>query len=198
MKPYPIRIEGDPILRAKCTEVTQSYPDLAEVVERMHCTLDLTGYGAGLAAPQIGRQYRIFILGGPSGKIPHMTFINPEIVETKGAKRSRIEGCLSVPLVYAKVNRWQKIRLKWFDLDFVEHTEMFRNFEALVIQHEMDHLDGVQFYDRSKKFIDKHSQIAFNRIKKGDIPKVKYEIHKPITEQELINDLQKMNEDDQV
>lgn len=164
---YPIRIEGDPVLRTKCEEVTKDYVGLDYVIERMHATLDSTETGVGLAAPQVGLPIRLFILGGLDR--PKKVFINPEILVMKGSKPKDTEGCLSIPKVFARVERSQKVKLKYFDENFVEHTTMFKGFEARVIQHEFDHLEGIEFYDRIPKEALSKIQRQIDEIRKGNV-----------------------------
>lgn len=159
---FEIRIDGDPVLREVCSEIDSDYPNLREFVEKMYNTLDGTKNGVGLAAPQVGEAIRLFIFGGVNiGSPERKVFINPEIIEFKGAEKMDLESCLSVPGVSARVKRWQKVIVKYYDLDFKEYTKMFKNFEARIVQHEFDHLEGIEFYDR---------------ISKEDLEKIQYKI----------------------
>ncbi len=174
-----ILIEGNPILRQKCVEVTPDYTGLKSIVERMHTTLDATKIGVGLSAPQIGISINLFILGGTNEMrlMQRKVFINPEVIKFKGARRKDFESCLSVPGITARVERWQKIKIKYYDLDFNEHIELFKGFEARVIQHEYDHTLGVSFHERLTKdeYIKIEKQLQEIRI--GNIPEVDYLIN---------------------
>lgn len=172
----PIHIEGDPILREKCIDISSTYLGLKGFIERMHKTLDATGTGVGLAAPQVGRPVNIFIMGGnnPNVKIPRITFINPEIVQSKGSRKKDFEGCLSVPGVHARVERWQKIKIKYLDENLKEKIRTFKGFEARIIQHEFDHILGISFHERISR--DEYIKIEnkLEKLRNGDIPKVDY------------------------
>jgi peptide deformylase len=78
---------------------------------------------------------------------PFECFINPEIVEFIGEKEAGGEGCLSVPEIRGDVERWQTIRLRYRDEQFVEREELIEGFTAVIFQHELDHLDGKLFID---------------------------------------------------
>lgn len=123
--------------------------------------------GVGLAAPQIGKSVRIF-LAKPTHKSPILTFINPVIiskseeeevlsvsnsakVEAKKPKKSQgkmLEGCLSLPNIWGEVIRKRDIKVSYMDESGKTHTRNFRGFMAIVIQHEIDHLDGILFPKR--------------------------------------------------
>ncbi len=179
----PILIEGNPILKRKCEEVSPAYPNLQEIIYQMCNTLDSTNTGVGLAAPQVGVTLRMFILGGKGRHVsgdgsrvmmPRITFINPEIIEFKGAKRKDAEGCLSVPGVYARVERHQKIKIKYFDENFEEQIKTFKGFQARVVQHEYDHMDGIKFYDRLTPEALKGIQPKLDELRMGKVPKLEY------------------------
>lgn len=110
--------------------------------------------GVGLAATQIGISLRIFLMR-PEEDDPIRTFINPVIVEkskqlVKGIPGSdnRLEGCLSIPKVWGMVKRHLWIKLTFLDVDGISHEEKFSDFEAIIVQHEIDHLDGILFTRR--------------------------------------------------
>ena len=106
-KVFKLRVDGDPVLRQKCEEITKDYPGLKEVIVKMHNTLESTKSGVGMAAPQIGLPIRMFILGGDNN-MPKMTFINP-IITFNGETKKGNEGCLSVPGVWADVERYKRL-----------------------------------------------------------------------------------------
>lgn len=109
--------------------------------------------GVGLSAVQIGKPVRIFVVKQGERFIP---FINPEITwrskkllsQTLEKERLFLEGCLSVPGYYGFVNRPSAIKLKWQDLEGKVHQQKFETKEAIYIQHEYDHLEGILFVDR--------------------------------------------------
>lgn len=113
--------------------------------------------GVGLAAPQVGLPLRIFLIK-PTAKSEIQVFINPEVVSvdnTRPAKNKQeaddepLEGCLSIPKIWGPVERAYKITLSWSDVKGKRYTKVFEGFEAVIIQHEYDHLDGVLFTHRS-------------------------------------------------
>jgi peptide deformylase len=120
--------------------------------------------GIGLAAIQIGVPERILVIDlqrpdeaaaaegeePPTLREPRI-FINPEVVWESDESTSYNEGCLSVPELYGDVERASRVRVKWRDLDDVAHEEELDGLLAICLQHEMDHLDGVLFYDHLSK-----------------------------------------------
>lgn len=109
--------------------------------------------GVGLAAPQIGELLQIFMIR-PVADGPMTTFINPQIVKysqrqiNPHTKKGIYEGCLSLPHHYAPIRRSSSVTIKYLDQTMHEKTETFSGFTAHVIQHEMDHLNGILFIDR--------------------------------------------------
>jgi len=107
-------------------------------------TVSSTNNGVGMAAPQVDHKVRVFI--GPED----MAFINPKIMQLKGAFRADNEGCLSLPGVFARVQRYQKVMVVYYDENWDTIAKTFKGFDARIIQHEMDHLDGINFPDHVK------------------------------------------------
>lgn len=105
--------------------------------------------GCGIAAPQVGIHERVIIVDPGTGPT---AYVNPEIVERSFRTFSFEEGCLSVPGVWGMVKRHRAVTLKAFDVDGKEVTVKTEGFEAVIFQHEIDHLDGVLFIDRVEKF----------------------------------------------
>lgn len=108
--------------------------------------------GVGLAAPQIGEPYRIFITK-PDKNSDIRVFINPELVsqekiDDQDEKSTKMEGCLSIPAIWGKVRRSAKLTLKFQDVKGRAHEEIFDGFIAIIIQHETDHLNGILFTRR--------------------------------------------------
>ncbi|MEW6380547.1 MAG: peptide deformylase [bacterium] len=140
------------VLREKAAVVNQSDLSVRKLVADMLETM----YGApgvGLAAPQVGVLQRIVVIDVATedkGKDP-LILINPEIIHSDGEMITGEEGCLSIPEVWGDVSRFQRVRLKFFDLAGIEHELTAENLLARVIQHEVDHLDGVLFIDRMSK-----------------------------------------------
>lgn len=149
----PIYLYGQPILR-KQTEEIEQMPELKQFIADMFETLT-QAEGCGLAAPQVGKPWRLFIVDGdelaedyPECKGFKRVFINPELLETSEETCSYSEGCLSLPGISENVVRPTTIRLRYFDEDFQEHEETFEGFCARIIQHEYDHLEAHVFTDR--------------------------------------------------
>ena len=171
----PIIGYGDPVLRKKGEDVPQNYPDLKQLIADMYETM-YNAYGVGLAAPQIGRAMRIFIVDTkPFSEDEDLTkeeqeqlgnfrktFINPTILKEEGEEWGFNEGCLSIPEVREDVYRHEKITIEYYDEDFNKHTDVFDGLIARVIQHEYDHIEGILFTDRisslKKRLIQKKLQ----------------------------------------
>jgi peptide deformylase len=109
--------------------------------------------GVGLAAPQIGEPYRVFIMR-PDVRSEMRVFINPQIVsrderpQANNPKKDKLEGCLSIPDIWGDVDRSISLTLRYQDEKGAEHTESFTGFPAVIIQHEVDHLNGILFTQR--------------------------------------------------
>ena len=154
---YPIVAFGHPVLRKRAEEIEKDYPELEKLIGDMYETM-YNAKGVGLAAPQIGKSIRIFIVDGkPLQDQADETgedmsefkkvFINPEMIEESGEEWGFDEGCLSIPDVIEEVYREEHIRLRYLDENFVEHVEEFTGVQARIIQHEYDHLEGKLFTD---------------------------------------------------
>ena len=138
--------EGDEILRKHCREV-------GEVTDRIKMTMQdmletmREQYGVGIAAPQVGVMRRMFIAEPEPGRVYYM--INPVILEQSGSQIDD-EGCLSVPGMIGTVERPQKIKIQAMDLDGETHVYEFEDFDARVMCHEYDHLEGVLYIDKAE------------------------------------------------
>ena len=144
----PIVAYGHPTLKAVAQPVTADYPELDKLIADMWETL-AHSEGVGLAAPQVNRSIRLFVVDGnpfypdyPDGKDFKQAFINAELLETFGDMVPFKEGCLSLPNIYEEVMRPEKIRIKYLDENFNEHEEVFEGVRARIIQHEYEHLQG--------------------------------------------------------
>ncbi len=135
---------GSPVLREKALPVEIINEEIRELVENMIETMYAEG-GAGLAAPQVGVSKRIIIVDteerGP------IVLINPVIIRKSGESKEE-EGCLSVPGIYSTVNRSSSITVEGIDLDEKKISITEEGFLAIVLQHEIDHLNGYLFVDR--------------------------------------------------
>jgi peptide deformylase len=144
--------EGDPRLRQKAHKIKSPEPGLKKIAEDMHETMDAAP-GVGLAGPQVGVMRRIIVIhlaedyaeeGSPEIR---MTLLNPEIVKGYGEEVG-LEGCLSIPGWVGEVRRMTSITVKAMDLNGRSVRIKAEDFLARVLQHEIDHLDGILFVDR--------------------------------------------------
>ncbi|HTO37268.1 MAG TPA: peptide deformylase [Brumimicrobium sp.] len=159
----PILAYGDPILKKECEEIDKDYPGLKELIDNMWETM-YSSHGVGLAAPQIGKTIRLFIVDAApfaddeeSDEEPDpkavgckdfkKVFINPIIEEESGEEWAFEEGCLSIPTIREDVYRKEKILVTYYDENFEFHEETFEGYPARIIQHEYDHVEGVLFTD---------------------------------------------------
>ena len=149
----PIYVYGQPVLRKEAEDITPDYPNLKELIANMFETMNRAD-GVGLAAPQIGLPIRVVTidLDVMSDDLPEFkdfrrAYINPHILEVGGEEVSMEEGCLSLPGIHETVKRMNKVHMRYQDADFVEHDEWIDGFQARVVQHEYDHLDGKVFID---------------------------------------------------
>lgn len=150
---YPIYIYGSQVLRDQAVEIEPDFDDLEQFVADMFETMYASD-GVGLAAPQIGRSLRMFVVDtAPMGdddpdalNFKH-AFINPEIYEESDSEVLMNEGCLSLPGIHEDVYRPETIRIRWIDEHFVEHDEQLSGWSARAVQHEYDHIDGIVFTD---------------------------------------------------
>ncbi len=172
----PIYLYGQPVLRQEAEEITKDYPDLENLVENMYETMYASD-GIGLAAPQVGLSIRLVVIDADALKesFPELegvklTLINPELdIFEEGKKVTREEGCLSVPGIHEPVARYEKLRLNWLDMDFVEHEEVFEGFLARIIQHECDHLDGTLYVDKTTPIRKQLIRTKLKNIAEGKI-----------------------------
>ena len=150
---YPIVIYGSQTLRNVSVDIDKDYPGFDKLVEDMFLTLE-DAEGVGLAAPQIGKNIRLFIIDctpwgadDPSLADYRRVFVNPYIYEHSDQTDLFEEGCLSLPGLHENVRRPVRIRMRYLDEKFVEHDEEFDGHPARVIQHEYDHIEGKVFTD---------------------------------------------------
>ncbi|MBC5842244.1 MAG: peptide deformylase [Flavobacteriaceae bacterium] len=157
----PIIGYGDPVLRKVADNVTAEFPDLKETIVNMYETM-YNANGVGLAAPQVGKALRIFVIDTTpfsddedldSAEQKQLngfkrTFINAKMIKEEGEEWSFNEGCLSIPDVREDVYRNPTITIEYCEEDFVMKTEVFDGLIARVIQHEYDHIEGILFTDK--------------------------------------------------
>ena len=140
----------DPRLKERCAPVAEITDEIRALAADMTETM-YAAPGVGLAAPQVGRSLRMLVMdpGVQEGERSPRVLINPELEPLGEVITSEQEGCLSVPLNYrADVPRYSKVRLKATALDGTPIDEELEGFPAVVLQHEVDHLDGTLFIDR--------------------------------------------------
>lgn len=179
---YPIVGYGDPILKAKTVEIAPDFPEIKKLVADMYDTM-YYAHGVGLAAPQIGKGIRLFVIDSApmeddedeKGKKitpkPGLkrAFINPQIVAETGEEWGFNEGCLSIPGVRENVYRKPVVTLRYQDEDFNTHEETFDGMTARVIQHEYDHLEGILFTDHLSPLKRRLIKARLTKISKGDV-----------------------------
>lgn len=177
----PIYAYGHPILKRVAAPVSENSEELQTLIENMWETM-YHASGVGLAAPQVGHSIRVFVVDTEQVKLEEglergikKVFINPEKIEETGTEYAYEEGCLSIPDIRADVNRKEKIKLKYLDENFKEHTEIFEGTNARVIQHEYDHLEGVLFIEKINPLKRNMLRRKLNKILKGKV-KVEYDM----------------------
>lgn len=185
----PIVAYGSPILRTVSKEITTDYPDLQKFIDDMWETMYASN-GVGLAAPQVNRDIRIFVMDSAQifenqeedekGRYPDepgikRVFINPKIKSLNGNEWVYNEGCLSIPKIREDISRNEQVTLDYQDESFEKHTETFNGLTARIILHEYDHIEGKLFIDYLKPLKRKMMTGKLNDISKGKI-KVDYKM----------------------
>jgi peptide deformylase len=178
----PIVAYGAAVLRKVSEPISADYPNLAKLIEDMWETM-YDSNGVGLAAPQINRAIRLFVMDSeqifenaepedanfPDAPGIKRVFINAEIIELSGKEWVYNEGCLSIPKIREDVLRHEKVTLKYMDENFVEKVETFDGMTARIILHEYDHIEGKLFIDYIKPLKKKMLQGKLNDIHKGKV-----------------------------
>ncbi|MCA8950492.1 MAG: peptide deformylase [Planctomycetes bacterium] len=144
-----IRVYPDPVLRRGGQTVTEFGPELERTAAEMMAAMYEEG-GVGLAAPQVGIEQKLLVLnptGSKDDRSGELVLLNPKITRKKGREYDE-EGCLSFPGIQAEVERWIDITITYTDLQGQEQTMKAEGWLARIIQHELDHLEGVLFVDR--------------------------------------------------
>lgn len=189
----PIVAYGDPVLKKVGDEIDKNYSGLTELLENMWETM-YAASGVGLAAPQIGKSIRLFIVDAspfadneedePDLKAKGLenfkkVFINPIIEEETGENWAFNEGCLSIPKIREEVYRKEKITITYYDENFEFHEAIYDGYAARVIQHEYDHIEGILFTDHLAPLKRKLLTKKLTNISKGEI-EVDYRMKFPI------------------
>jgi peptide deformylase len=179
----PIVAYGSPILRKVCSDITAEYPGLEKLLADMWETM-YNSNGVGLAAPQINKDIRLFIIDSEQiftnqeeedkGEFPDEpgykgVFINAHIKNLDGEEWSYNEGCLSIPKIREDVYRNETVTLEFTDETFVKQTKTFNGITARIILHEYDHIEGKLFIDHIKPLKRKLLQRKLSDITKGKI-----------------------------
>ena len=185
----PIVAYGSEILRKIAQDITPDYPSLQKLLEDMWETM-YSSNGVGLAAPQINKDIRVFVMDSAQifehqqedekGEYPDepgikKVFINAHIKSFDGEDWSYNEGCLSIPKIREDVTRPEEVTLEYLDENFEPHTETFDGITARIIQHEYDHIEGKLFIDYLKPLKRKMLRGKLTDISKGKI-KVDYKM----------------------
>jgi peptide deformylase len=180
---YPIVMYGDAVLRKRAADIKVG-TDLTELVRDMYETMH-AAHGIGLAAPQIGKSIRLFIVDGttlddePTLADFKKVFINATILNEEGKEWDFEEGCLSIPNVREDVWRHEKIQIKYFDENWILHEEEFDGMKARIIQHEYDHIEGKLFIDYLTSLKKRMIKGKLTNISKG-IVDIDYRILAPL------------------
>lgn len=157
----PIVAYGDPVLRKVGVDISEDYPNLEKLIEDMKETM-YNASGVGLAAPQIGRAIRLFVIDAtPFAEDEELSqeerdylsnfkkvFINAKILKEEGDEWPFSEGCLSIPKINEDVFRQESVTIEYLDENFEKHTEVIDGLAARIIQHEYDHIEGILFTDK--------------------------------------------------
>jgi peptide deformylase len=180
---YPIVVYGDAVLRKKAIDIEKG-TDLQQLILDMYETM-YAAHGIGLAAPQIGKGIRLFVVDGttledePTLKDFKQAFINPQIVNETGTEWEFEEGCLSIPNIREDVSRKEKIKVKYFDENWQLKEEDFDGMKARIIQHEYDHIEGKLFIDYLTPLKKRMLKGKLADISKGDVD-TEYRILAPL------------------
>jgi peptide deformylase len=178
----PIVAYGDPVLRKVSKDIDKDYPDLDQLIENMWETM-YASHGVGLAAPQIGRAIRLFVIDTEPFSDDEdlseqersqlaeskMVFINAKIIEETGEEWSFNEGCLSIPDIREEVMRQPTVTIEFCDENFEKKTQTFDGILARVIQHEYDHIEGILFTDKLSPLKKRMLKGKLSNISKGKI-----------------------------
>lgn len=176
----PIIAYGDPVLKRKALPISKDYEGLEQLIESMWETM-YHAHGVGLAAPQIGKSIRLFVIDGspfaddedatPNDQLVlksfKKVFINAEMLTEEGGDFSFTEGCLSIPDIREDVTRPSVIRLRYLDENFKEQVEEFSGLAARIIQHEYDHIEGVLFTDKLSPLKKRLIKGKLDKISRG-------------------------------
>ncbi len=183
----PVVVYGDPVLRKMGVDIDKNYEGLETLIANMFETM-YAANGVGIAAPQIGKAIRLFVIdASPFAEVDEddeeeeklskkeltflknfkRVFINAKIIEEKGEEWKFNEGCLSIPKIREDVSRNENVTIEYYDEHFKKHTETLGGLAARVVQHEYDHIEGKLFTDKISAFKRKLIAGKLNDISKG-------------------------------
>ena len=170
---YPIVVYGDPVLKKKAANIKEGEIDVVELAKDMYETMEQAD-GVGLAAPQIGKSIRMFVIDATKMEDPEVAdfrqiFINPEIIEEDGEEWAFEEGCLSIPEIREEVFRQEKLTIRFFDENWQEFKKTYTGMQARIIQHEYDHIEGILFTDHLSGFKKRLLKGKLTSISKGKV-----------------------------
>lgn len=179
----PIVAYGNPVLRKLAQDIKPDYPQIEKLIEDMWETMYASS-GVGLAAPQVNRDIRLFIVDSqqmfhnmdeedkaeyPGDNGIKGVFINAQIVELEGDEWIYNEGCLSIPKIREDIYRQEEVTIKYADENFKEIIQTFTGLTARVILHEYDHIEGKLFIDHISALKRKLLRGKLNDISKGKV-----------------------------
>lgn len=178
----PIVAYGDPVLRKVGKEIDADYPELDALIANMKETM-YNANGLGLAAPQIGKDIRLFVIDASPFKDDedleeeerkvlenfNRVFINAKILKEEGDEWAFNEGCLSIPTVTEDVWRQETITIEYQDEKFKKHTEVLSGLAARVFQHEYDHIEGILFTDKLSSLKKRLIKKKLDNVSKGKV-----------------------------
>ena len=180
----PVYVYGSPVLRKIAVEVDKNYAGLNAFISDLWDTM-YNSDGVGLAAPQVGKSIRVFVIDAapmsdddPALKNFKKTFINAKIVERSGDDCPFTEGCISIPHIREEVYRPPTVRIQYYDENWEYHDDSFEGIPARIIQHEYDHLEGILFVDKIPAIRRKLLNGRLTAITKGKVD-VDYKIKIP-------------------
>ena len=169
--PHKILIYPDPRLYEKAEKVEKFGRSLRDFVREMFEIMKKEK-GIGLAATQLGVKKRVIVIDLLEMGGPRLSMINPRIIDTSSEKFLGEEGCLSIPGVYAQVERHKKIQVEYQDLSGRKHKIEAEDLSSRVIQHEIDHLDGILFISRISPSEKERILPLLQMLERGEIPQV--------------------------
>lgn len=166
----PVRIYGDPVLRARAGEVRDFDASLLALVADLYETMEAYN-GVGLAANQVGVAQRVFVVDVPheDGTRDRFAVVNP-VLDQRSGKEKGEEGCLSIPGIVADVDRATRLRVRGLDEHGRPLERIVEGYLARAIQHETDHLDGVLFTDRLSPLKRQFLRRELDALARGELP----------------------------